>query len=101
VPVWKRTLPFTLINAYRFQHDLPDRIASGVSGPAVDERMAKFAQDEPVEYLSAWHQFCNSEGCMTRDGLSAANVLVLDQLHLSAEGSKLLSGTIVKHLFGH
>ena len=101
VPVWKRSLPFTLINAYRFQHYLPDRIASGVSGPAVDERMAQFAQDEHVEYLSAWRQFCNSEGCMTRDGPSATNVVVLDQLHLSAEGSKLLSGAIVKYLFGH
>jgi SAM-dependent methyltransferase len=100
VPVWKRTLPFMLINAYRFQHYLPDRIAGGVSGPAVDERMAQFARDEHVEYLSAWRHFCNSEGCMTRDGPSAANVVVLDQLHLSAEGSKLLSGVIVKRLFG-
>jgi peptidoglycan/LPS O-acetylase OafA/YrhL len=101
VPLWKRSLPFMLINAYRFQHYLPDRIASGVSGPAVDERMAQFAGDEHVEYFSAWRQFCNSDGCMTRDGPSATNVVVLDQLHLSTEGSKLLSGAIVKYLFGH
>jgi peptidoglycan/LPS O-acetylase OafA/YrhL len=34
VPYWKRTLPFMLVNAYRLQHRLPERIASGVSGPA-------------------------------------------------------------------
>ncbi len=101
VPVWKRSLPFMLINAYRFQHYLPDRIDRGVSGPAVDERMAQFAKDERVEYLSAWHEFCNSDGCMTRNGPSATNVVVLDQLHLSTEGSRILSGAIVKHLFDH
>jgi hypothetical protein len=101
VPVWKRSLPFMLVNSYRFQHYLPDRIARGVSGAAIDERMAQFAKDERVEYFSAWRQFCDSDGCMTRDGPSAANVLVSDQLHLSTEGSTLLSGAIVNQLFDH
>lgn len=101
VPVWKRSLPFMLINTYRLQHTLPDRISRGVSGPAVDDRMAQFAKDEHVEYLSAWRQFCNSDGCMTRDGPAATNVVVLDQLHLSTEGSRLLGGAIVKYLFDH
>jgi peptidoglycan/LPS O-acetylase OafA/YrhL len=99
VPVWKRSLPFMLVNAFRFQHYLPDRIARGVSGFTVDERMAQFAKEEHVEYLSAWRQFCNSDGCMTRNGPSATDVVVLDQLHLSTEGSKFLSGAIVKYLF--
>jgi hypothetical protein len=101
VPVWKRSLPFMLVNAFRFQHYLPDRIARGVSGFTIDQRMAQFAKEEGVEYLSAWRQFCNPDGCMTRDGPSATNVVVLDQLHLSTEGSKFLSGAIVKYLFDH
>ncbi|MCP4621013.1 MAG: acyltransferase [Bradyrhizobium sp.] len=98
VPVWKRTLPHTLVNTYRFRHVIPDRIASGVSGPTDDERMKRFSEAEGVEYISAWHTLCNAEGCLTRAGPSARDVLVSDIIHLTDRGSQFLIEAISKQL---
>ena len=98
VPYWKRTLPFMLVNAYRWQHRLPDRIASGVSGPAVDNLMEQFSKAEHVEYFSAWRRFCDPDGCMTRIGPLASDVVVSDQAHLSNKGSEFLVSTITHDL---
>lgn len=97
-PLWKRTLPFMLVNAYRFQHQLPDRILRGVSGPEVDTLMAQFSKDEHVEYISAWRPFCNADGCLTRTGNSARDVVVWDIVHLSEKGSQFLASAIVNDL---
>jgi peptidoglycan/LPS O-acetylase OafA/YrhL len=53
VPVWKRTLPLSLINTYRFSHELPNRIGTGVSGPEEDQMMEAFSKGEGIEYVSA------------------------------------------------
>jgi hypothetical protein len=98
VPFWKRTLPFMLVNAYRLHHRLPDRIATGVAGPAVDNLMEQFSKDADVEYFSAWRQFCNADGCMTRTGMSAIDVVVTDQAHLSNKGSDFLGRAIIDDL---
>ena len=98
VPLWKRPLPFMLVNAYRFAHQLPDRIARGVSGPEVDALMAQFAKDEHVEFISARRRFCNADGCLTRIGASARDVVASDQIHLSEKGSEFLAAAIVNDL---
>jgi peptidoglycan/LPS O-acetylase OafA/YrhL len=98
VPLWKRTLPFMLVNAYRLQHRLPERISTGVSGAAVDNLMRQFSEDEHVEYFSVWNQFCNPDGCLARTGPSAADVVVKDQAHLSTKGSEFLVRAITSDL---
>jgi peptidoglycan/LPS O-acetylase OafA/YrhL len=98
VPYWKRTLPFMLVNAYRRQHQLPDRIASGVSGSAVDNLMEQFSKAEHVEYFSAWRRFCSLDGCVTRIGPLASDVVVSDQAHLSNKGSEFLVSAITNDL---
>jgi hypothetical protein len=98
VPLWKRPLPFMLVNAYRLQHRLPDRIAGGVSGPLVDDLLEQFSRAEHVEYFSAWRRFCNLDGCMTRTGPSAKDVVVWDQAHLSNRGSEFLGAAITNDL---
>jgi len=62
VPAWKRTLPHAIINAYRFRHELPKRIASGVSGPEADETMREFSLAHGVEYISLRRSVCDPEG---------------------------------------
>jgi peptidoglycan/LPS O-acetylase OafA/YrhL len=99
VPVWKRTLPHALVNRYRFQHTIPDRIAAGVSGPQGDERMEAFSRAAGVAYLSAWHALCNSEGCLTRVGATANDVVTTDIVHLSDAGSIFLVAAIENGLF--
>jgi peptidoglycan/LPS O-acetylase OafA/YrhL len=90
VPVWKRTLPHSLVNYYRFRHAIADRIAAGVSGPQGDEQMQAFSKAAGVEYISAWHVLCNSDGCLTRVGPAANDVIASDNVHLSDAGSDFL-----------
>ncbi len=98
VPVWKRALPHTLVNFYRFRHVVADRIVNGVSGTADDERMESFSRSAGVEYISAWHLLCNSEGCMTRTG-PANDVVTTDIVHLSNAGSIFLADAVARSLF--
>jgi hypothetical protein len=100
VPVWKRTLPHTLVNYYRLRHVIADRFAAGVSGPQSDERMAAFSRAAGVEYISAWHVLCSAEGCLTRVGPTANDVVATDIIHLSDAGSNFLVGAIERDLFG-
>ncbi len=99
VPVWKRTLPTALVNAYRFRHVIADRIRSGVSGPDSDVRMEAFSKAVGVEYISAWRALCNTEGCLTRLGSDAKDVVTTDQVHLSDAGSVFLIDQIARSLF--
>jgi hypothetical protein len=99
VPVWKRTLPHTLVNFYRLHHTIAERMAAGVSGPEGDARMQAFIKSTGTEYISAWQLLCNSEGCMTRVGPSANDVVITDNVHLSDAGSDFLIEGIKGSLF--
>jgi peptidoglycan/LPS O-acetylase OafA/YrhL len=99
VPVWKRTLPDSLVNFYRLRHVIPDRIATGVSGPKSDERLEAFSRAAGVEYVSAWHVLCNPEGCLTRAGPTANDVITTDIVHLSDAGANFLVQAIERRLF--
>jgi peptidoglycan/LPS O-acetylase OafA/YrhL len=90
VPVWKRTLPNALINYYRLNHIIADRLTGGVSGQANDEWMESIAKNEGVEYISAWRSLCNSDGCITTTGKSAKDVVTFDTVHLTNSGSAFL-----------
>jgi peptidoglycan/LPS O-acetylase OafA/YrhL len=98
VPVWKRTLPNSLVNFYRFHHAIADRIPSGVSGPDSDRAMETFSRTAGVEYISAWRALCSSEGCMTSVGPAANEVVTTDIVHLSDAGSNFLVDAIGKSL---
>ena len=99
VPVWKRTLPHSMVNFYRLRHAIPDRMTAGMSGSEGDERMEAFSKAAGAEYISAWHTLCNSEGCMTRVGPAASDVITTDNVHLSDAGSNFLIERIRRNLF--
>jgi peptidoglycan/LPS O-acetylase OafA/YrhL len=99
VPVWKRTLPLSLVNAFRFRHVVAERIASGVAGAAGDEQMRGFSQAAGVEYISAWRVLCDPQGCITRVGPKAEDVVTTDIVHLSDAGSNFLLERIEGNLF--
>jgi SGNH domain (fused to AT3 domains) len=98
VPISKRTLPHALVNYYRFHHVVPHRLASGVSGPAEDLRTEAMSKKAGVAYISAWHQLCNAEGCLTRIGPTAADVVAIDIVHLSEAGSGFLAASVMREL---
>ncbi len=99
VPTWKRTLPHLLVNYYRFRHILPDRIATGASGPENDRLMEAFSKSVGVAYISAWHSLCNADGCLTRAGPGVEDVITIDIVHLSNAGSLFLIRAIAGQLF--
>jgi hypothetical protein len=99
MPEWPRGLPHSLVNFYRFRHVVADRIATGVSGPQNDQRMEAFSKAAGVEYISAWHALCNADGCLTRVGPLASDVIMNDYVHLSDAGSRFLIGAIGDRLF--
>ena len=99
VPVWKRTLPHSMVTSYRLTHSMPDRIATGVSGPQGDARMEAFARAAGVEFISAWHALCSSQGCLTRAGPAANDVVTSDIVHLTDAGSVFLVEAIKGDLF--
>ena len=98
VPRWKRTLPLAIVNAYRFQHASPERLAAGVSGADDDLLMQQLSEAEGVEYISAWHALCNADGCLTRVGPTADDVVATDAIHLSEAGSRFLVKAIADRL---
>jgi len=98
-PLWKRTLPHSLVNYYRFRHVIADRISSGVSGADGDAKMEAFSRAAGVEYISAWRALCDSEGCLTRVGPAAKDVVTTDIVHLSDAGSEFLVKAIEGRLF--
>jgi peptidoglycan/LPS O-acetylase OafA/YrhL len=99
VPVWKRTLPHAIINTYRFRHELPKRIASGVSGPEADEAMREFSLAHGTEYISVRRSVCNPEGCLALVDGSSSEVFTTDRHHLSEAGSRFLIASIAEELF--
>jgi SGNH domain (fused to AT3 domains) len=100
VPVWKRGLPLALVNFYRFRRAIPDRLAGGmVSGDESDARMEAFSKQAGVDYISAWNAFCNAQGCLTRTGPAAADVIATDLVHLSDNGARFLARAIAGRLF--
>jgi peptidoglycan/LPS O-acetylase OafA/YrhL len=99
VPLWKRTLPNSLVTLYRLQRVVADRIRSGVSGPSIDTRIEAFSREAGVEFISAWRVLCNEDGCLTRVGPAAKDVVTTDIIHLSDAGSAFLIAAIAKDLF--
>ena len=99
VPVWKRTLPHALVNYYRFRHRIADRIGTGVSGPEGDGQMQNFSKAAGVEYISARHAMCSPDGCMTRVGPAASDVITSDIVHLTDAGSVFLVEAVKGDLF--
>lgn len=98
VPVWKRTLPHAIINGYRFSHEVPRRIASGVSGPEADEKMKAFSSAQGIDYLSARRALCDQDGCVTLVG-DSFQVITTDNVHLSEAGSRFLISALAERLF--
>jgi len=98
VPWWKRTLPLAIVNAYRFQRTNPERIAAGVEGAEADVLMQRLCEEEQVVYISAWQVLCNAEGCLTRLGPTADDVVETDTVHLSEKGSRFLVDSFADRL---
>ena len=100
-PLWtKRGLPQMALNYFRLHHKmLPLRITDRLLGSDTDAALAKFSAENGVEYISAWHAFCDANGCVTRTGSSGADLVAFDADHLTRNGSEFLIRSISQQLF--
>lgn len=98
-PVWKRSLPHAIVNHYRFTHELPDRLGSGVSGPEEDKLMASFSKSSGTEYVSLRTVLCDQgQQCLVRT--PTGDVIATDTIHLSPGGAKLVINVIGTEIVG-
>jgi len=98
VPVWKRGLPNEVLRFFLLYHRLiPERLkASGSNGYDAEMRAALLPRG--AEFMSVWDTLCNTDGCLTRVGEEASDILVSDQVHLTEKGSVFLVQSIIDAL---
>jgi len=98
VPVWKRGLPNEVLRFFLLHHRLiPERLkASGSNGYDAEMRAALLPRG--AEFMSVWDTLCNTDGCLTRVGEEASDILVSDQVHLTEKGSVFLVQSIIDAL---
>lgn len=96
-PVFKRKLPFLLVNSFRWQKNIPNRIKVGSN--TEDDNAREFITKLGADYISAREAMCDSDGCITRVGTLASDVVTTDSIHLSDQGARYLLEIIGHHLF--
>ncbi len=75
---------------------VPARLAgAAASDTQYDDVLRQRLTPLGAEFISARDVLCNAEGCLTRLGDSAADLVAIDQVHLSEKGSQFLVGAII------
>jgi peptidoglycan/LPS O-acetylase OafA/YrhL len=95
VPVWKRGLPNEVLRYFVMHHILiPARSSQRVYRTWNDSEMRSAIMQIGAQYISAWDVMCDSNGCLTRLGEKAEDIVVSDQHHLTESGSTFLIQSI-------
>jgi peptidoglycan/LPS O-acetylase OafA/YrhL len=95
VPVWKRGLPNEVLGYFvKHQTLIPQRSSQRVYRVWNEAQMRSALAGLGAEYISAWDAMCDSEGCLTRLGEKAEDVVASDQSHLTESGSTFLVQSI-------
>lgn len=97
VPFWRRGLQNEVLRHYMLHQTLvPARLAgAAASDGGYDDVLRKRLAPLGAEIISVREVLCNAEGCLTRLGDSAADIVAIDQVHLSEKGSEFLIGAII------
>jgi peptidoglycan/LPS O-acetylase OafA/YrhL len=98
LPYWKRGLPNEVLRYFMLHHQLiPMRFRSSGSS-AYDAKMRAALLPRGAEFISAWDRLCDVEGCLTRTGDSARDILISDQVHLTETGSIFVVQLIIDQI---
>ncbi|WP_225161035.1 acyltransferase family protein [Bradyrhizobium sp. BRP56] len=99
VPVWTDTVPHLTVQYFLRHHALiPERSHDVRSTKQTDDRIGQIAADLGIEYLSPYDELCNADGCLTRVGTSANDLVSADFLHLSPRASRYLAAKLVPRI---
>ena len=102
VPIWSLPLQQMLYRAYKADplHKIPDRLSTFETDPRGIERQLKdITSSLGVTFISAHDVLCNENGCLTRLGSTASDLVQVDNHHLSAAGSRFLINHIANKIF--
>jgi peptidoglycan/LPS O-acetylase OafA/YrhL len=101
VPMWRRGLPSEVLRYFMLHRALiPERSTIAVTTTAYDAVMRARLEPLGAEFISASDVFCNAQGCLTRIGDAAADIVSSDQVHLTEKGSVFLVESIIDRLLG-
>jgi peptidoglycan/LPS O-acetylase OafA/YrhL len=95
VPHWDYPLA-KLLRKYIMNHQpmdqVPDRLKYGLNPKALelDSSMKEFSDRMHIHYISVTGILCNSDGCITRTGMSIDSLTAWDNDHLTKTGSEFL-----------
>jgi len=100
VPWWKRGLPNEVLRYYFLHHSLiprrSDRAERDGSAAALRARLVPLG----AQFISAWDALCNADGCLTRIGDKAGDIVASDQVHLTEKGSVYLVQSVIDEVLG-
>ena len=101
VPMWQRGLPSEVLRYFMLHRALiPERSTIAVMPTAYDAVMRGRLEPLGAEFISASEALCNAQGCLTRIGDAAADIIASDQVHLTEKGSVFLVASIIDRLLG-
>jgi len=101
VPWWRRRdLPNEFMRYYILHRSLVPRRLPGTADSDLhyDNVMRERLLPLGAEFISAREQMCNAEGCLTRTGKGAADIVASDGIHLTEKGSAFLVETIIDRI---
>jgi peptidoglycan/LPS O-acetylase OafA/YrhL len=99
VPEWRRGLPSEVLRYFMLHHGLiPPRSSNAVQPDAYDAIMRARLVPLGAEFISASGIFCNVDGCLTRIGDAAGDIVASDHVHLTEKGSVFLAQAVINQL---
>jgi hypothetical protein len=101
VPDWRRGLPDAVLRHYMlYRRLIPRRTNEGIRPNGYEDEMRSALTPKGAEFISARAALCNAEGCLTRVGEAASDIIASDRVHLTEKGSVFLIQAIIDRLLG-
>ena len=101
VPDWRRGLPDAVLRHYLlYRRLIPRRTNEGIRPNGYEDEMRSALTPKGAEFISARAALCNAEGCLTRVGEAASDIIASDRVHLTEKGSVFLIQAIIDRLLG-
>jgi peptidoglycan/LPS O-acetylase OafA/YrhL len=98
VPFWRRGLPNEVMRYFMLHHRLISERYDGAAPGGYDAVMREKLAPLGAEFISARDALCSAEGCLTRVGRGAGDIIASDQVHLTEKGSVFLIESIIDRL---
>jgi peptidoglycan/LPS O-acetylase OafA/YrhL len=100
IPWWKRGLQNEVLRYFMLHHQLIPERSTRAEPNGSDAALRAKLTPLGAEFISAWDVLCDAQGCLTRIGERASDIVQSDQVHLTEKGSELLVRSIIDQVLG-